>query len=172
MTCPVCRGLVTDPEVLRLGPPRRRYGGCPAGQPPSSELQERCPPASVPGPAHCPHAAISWTTGALCGLEAGGPEAVPSRLTQFRRGAPFTPDKSCMTLWTPWTAVCQASLSSSLHLQFATGKPQRSGWYTAWARAAQTDPCIPQLKNSEHFFITTLSISSPNASFPTIAYLA
>ena len=32
-----------------------------------------------------------------------------------------------------------------------TGKPQRSGWYTAWAQAAQTDPCIPQLKNSEHF---------------------
>lgn len=32
----------------------------------------------VPGPAHCPHPIVDWTTGTLCGLEA----AVPSRLTQ------------------------------------------------------------------------------------------
>ena len=33
-----------------------------------------------------------------------------------------------------------------------TGKPQWSGWHTAWAQAAQTDACIPQLKNSEQFY--------------------
>lgn len=92
-TCPVCRGLITDPEVLRLGSPRRRYGGCPAGHPPSlgaigAVSSCFCPWACPLPPRHqqLDHRCPVWP-----GI--GGAEAVPSRLTQFRRGAPFTPEE-------------------------------------------------------------------------------
>lgn len=94
---PQCvNGQFTAAEALRLDP---LWGGTGVGgvnelgsplQPPGFRAMGavstggQAPAACfVPGPAHCPHPIVDWTTGTLCGLEAaGGPDAVPSRLTQ------------------------------------------------------------------------------------------